>query len=80
MQGNHARFLKAYVDFIDAHTTREEKFFDWVDESIKVSEDVQHNILEKFESIEEEKIGHGRHHELVASIEDLEKKPWVQSL
>lgn len=75
-----ARFLKAYVDFIDSHTTREEKFFDWVDESVKVSEDVQHNILEKFESIEEEKIGHGRHHELVASVEDLEKKPWMQSL
>ncbi|MEM2760391.1 MAG: hypothetical protein QXW73_06345, partial [Nitrososphaerales archaeon] len=29
-----ARFLKAYVDFLDAHTTREEKFFDLVDEMV----------------------------------------------
>lgn len=72
-----ARFLKAYVDFLDVHTTREEKFFDMVDESIKVSEDVTNNVLEKFEDIEEEKIGHARHSELVATVESLEKKSWM---
>lgn len=74
-----ARFLKAYVDFLDVHTAREEKFFDWVDANVKVSEEDQHNVMEKFEEIEEEKIGHGRHHELEGMVEELEKKSWMTS-
>jgi hemerythrin-like domain-containing protein len=70
-----ARFLKAYVDFLDVHTTREEKFFERIDETVQVSEQVEHDVLEKFEKLEEEKIGRGRHHELMGYVENLEKKP-----
>ncbi len=49
MENKNARepvacFLKACVEFLDVHTNREEKFFDWVDGSLNVSKDFEDRV------------------------------------
>ncbi len=73
-----ARFLKAYRDFLDSHLLREEKFFEHIDKSITAEKIEDQNVVEQFEKIEEEKIGHGRHKELEIIVLRLEQCNWMK--
>lgn len=73
-----ARFLKAYRDFLDSHLSREEEFFDCVDKSITPEKMGDWQVVEKFEEIEEEKIGHGRHDEILSIVKRLEQCDWIK--
>jgi hemerythrin-like domain-containing protein len=71
-----ARFLKAYVDFLDVHMEREERFFELVDKNVKVTEDAEREVMQKLHD-EEEKLG-SRYHELANLVSELEKREWMQ--
>jgi hemerythrin-like domain-containing protein len=73
-----ARFLKAYRDFLDSHLSREEKFFENIDKTIDSEKFDDKHIVEQFEKIEEERIGHGRHEELQNIVLRLEQCEWMK--
>lgn len=73
-----ARFLKAYRDFLDSHLSREEKFFEYIDHSIPAKKFEEQRVLDHFEKIEKEKVGHKRRQEIQNIVSSLEKCNWMK--
>ena len=72
-----ARFLKTYAIYVTDHTTKEERFFDTVeDRSISAKEDRE--LLRHYEICKKDVGGDARVEELIRLVEYLEGREWMQ--
>lgn len=73
-----ARFLKSYAVFISDHTTKEDTFFNIVEDEKKVSVEEDQKIRKYYEVCKNQSGGEARIEELLRLLEYLEHKPWMK--
>ena len=73
-----ARFLKSYAVFISDHTSKEDSFFDMIEEKKKVSVEEDEIIRKYYEVCKNHIGGDGRIEELLRLLEFLENAQWMK--
>ena len=73
-----ARFLKAYSVFIDDHTSKEDKFFDLIEENSKLTFEEDAMLLSHYQSCKNQAGGEFRIREMIRLIEYLEERDWMK--
>jgi hemerythrin-like domain-containing protein len=73
-----ARFLKSYAVFISDHTSKEDTFFDIVEDKKKVSLEEDEMIRKHYEACKNHSGGEARIEELLRLLEHLEHMPWMK--
>lgn len=73
-----ARFLKTYAAFVTDHTTKEEKFFDMVEEMKSISASEDGELLRHYELCKKDVGGDARIEELFRLIAYLEERDWMR--
>lgn len=73
-----ARFLKAYAVFISDHTTKEDVFFDIIEDKKKVSAEEDEMIKKHYETCKDQSGGQARIEELLRLLEYLENAQWMK--
>lgn len=73
-----ARFLKSYAVFISDHTTKEDTFFDIVEEKKIVSVEEDEMIKKHYEACKVQSGGKTRIEELLRLLEYLENTQWMK--
>jgi hemerythrin-like domain-containing protein len=73
-----ARFLKTYAVFVTDHTTKEERFFDMVEEMRSISAKEDGEILRHYEMCKKDAGGDARIEELFRLIAYLEERDWMR--
>jgi hemerythrin-like domain-containing protein len=73
-----ARFLKTYAVFITDHTTKEERFFDMVEEMKSISAREDGALLRQYEMCKKDVGGDARIEELFRLIAYLEERDWMR--
>lgn len=73
-----ARFLKTYAIYVTDHTTKEEAFFDTVEDDRSISAGEDEELLRRYEMCKKEIGGDARIEELLRLIEYLEERDWMR--
>jgi hemerythrin-like domain-containing protein len=73
-----ARFLKTYAIYVTDHTTKEEKFFDVVEEDGSITAKEDKELLRHYEMCKKGIGGDARVEELIRLIEYLEAREWMK--
>ena len=73
-----ARFLKAYAVFISDHTTKEDVFFDIIEDKKKVSAEEDEMIKKHYEICKDQSGGETKIEELLKLLEYLENAQWMK--
>ena len=73
-----ARFLKTYAIYVTDHTTKEEKFFDAVEENKSITAKEDRELLRHYEMCKKDVGGDARVEELVRLVEYLEGQGWMK--
>lgn len=73
-----ARFLKTYAIYVTDHTTKEEKFFDRVEEDKSITAKEDRELLHHYEICKNDIGGDARVEELVRLIGYLEARKWMK--
>jgi hemerythrin-like domain-containing protein len=73
-----ARFLKAYSVFISDHTTKEDGFFDIIEDNKKVSVEEDEMIKKHYEICKNQSGGETRIGQLLKLLQYLEDAQWMK--
>ncbi|PWU81056.1 MAG: hypothetical protein DLM72_08945 [Candidatus Nitrosopolaris wilkensis] len=73
-----ARFLRSYSIFIGDHTSKEDKFFDMIEENSSLSSEEDEILMKHFESCRHEVGGAVRIEQMMDLIEYLEAREWMK--
>jgi hemerythrin-like domain-containing protein len=73
-----ARFLRTYAVFVTDHTTKEERFFDMVEEMKSISAKEDGELLRHYEMCKKDVGGDARIEELFRLIAYLEERDWMR--
>lgn len=73
-----ARFLKSYAVFVSDHTSKEDTFFDIVEDKKKVSVEENEMIRRYYEVCKDHSGGEARIEELLRLLEYLEHRHWMK--
>ena len=74
-----ARFLKAYAVFISDHTSKEDSFFDIIEDNKKVSAEEDEMIREHYEICKNQSGGKPRIEQLLSLLQYLEGAKWMKT-
>lgn len=74
-----ARFLKAYSVFITDHTTKEDKFFDLIENKHSISIEEDTNIRIHYENCKNQLGGEVRIQKMKDLLEYLENRDWIKT-
>ena len=74
-----ARFLKSYAVFIEDHTGKEDKFFDLIEKTGKLSFEEDASLLKHYHICKNQSGGELRIQEMIRLIEYLEKRDWMMN-
>jgi hemerythrin-like domain-containing protein len=73
-----ARFLKSYAIFVSDHTSKEDIFFNSIQEKNSISEEEDRELLRHYEACKGQMGGQARIEEMVRLIEYLENREWMK--
>lgn len=73
-----ARFLKTYAIFIEDHTSKEDKFFDSIEEGKIISATEDESLLVHYESCMNQAGGKIRIDQMIKLIDYLENREWMK--
>lgn len=73
-----ARFLKSYAVFIEDHTSKEDKFFDLIDNDNKLSNEEEELLLKHYQICKNQAGGEARIQEMLKLVEYLEEREWMK--
>ena len=73
-----ARFLKTYAIFIEDHTSKEDKFFDSIEEGKILSTNDDELLLTHYESCMNQAGGKFRMDQMIKLIDYLENREWMK--
>jgi hemerythrin-like domain-containing protein len=74
-----ARFLKAYAVFISDHTSKEDSFFDIIEDNKKVSAEEDEIIRKHYEMCKNQSGGKPRIEQLLSLLQYLEGAKWMKT-
>ena len=73
-----ARFLKSYAIFVSDHTSKEDIFFNSIQEKNSISEEEDRDLLRHYEACKGQMGGQARIEEMMRLIEYLESREWMK--
>lgn len=73
-----ARFLKSYAVFIEDHTSKEDKFFDLIDNDNKLSNEEEELLIKHYQICKNQAGGEARIQEMLKLVEYLEEREWMK--
>lgn len=73
-----ARFLKTYAVFVTDHTSKEERFFEIMEQSRSLSEKEDRELLRHYEMCKKDAGGSARIEELLKLVSYLEERKWMK--
>jgi hypothetical protein len=75
-----ARFLKAYSVFITDHTSKEDKFFDLIENKHSISEEEDTKIRKHYDKCKNQIGGEIRIQKMIDLLEYLENREWIKDI